>query len=79
MGREAWQVSYSPWGRKVLDLTKQLIPSLIVFLKCVYFCLHLVFIAVYGLCLVVERRGYSLVTVFWLLIVMASFVVEHRF
>ena len=49
------------------------------FLKCIYFCLHLVFIAVYGLCLVVDSKGYSLVTVFWLLIVVAYFVVKHRF
>ena len=49
------------------------------FLKFIYFWLHLIFIAVWGLSLVVESRDYSIVAVLWLLTVVASFVVEHRF
>ena len=43
-----------------------------------YFWLHWVFIAVHRLSLVTAREGYSLVAVCRLLIVVASFVAEHR-
>ena len=44
----------------------------------IYFCLHWVFVAVSSLSLVAASRGYSLVAVCRLLIVVASLVVEHR-
>jgi len=40
--------------------------------------LHWVFVAVPGLSLVAESRGYSLVAVSGLLIAVASLVAEHR-
>ena len=39
-----------------------------------YFCLCSVFVALHGLSLVVERRGFSLDVVYWLLIAVASLV-----
>ena len=41
-------------------------------------CLHWVFVAILQLSLVSVRKGYSLVAVWGLLIVVASPVVEHR-
>ena len=42
------------------------------------FLLHLVFVTMHGLSLVAASGGYSLVVMLWLLIVVASLVVEHR-
>jgi len=47
--------------------------------KIIYFWLHWVFFAVCtGFSLVVANRGYFLIVVFRLLIVVASLAVEHR-
>ena len=47
--------------------------------KIIYFWLHWVFFAVCaGFSLVVANRGCFLIVVFRLLVVVASFVVEHR-
>ena len=43
-----------------------------------HFSLCGVFVAVHGLSLVAVSRGYCLVVVLWLLIAVASLVVEHR-
>ena len=43
----------------------------------IYFWLHWVFVAVQGLCLVVESWGLLFVAVHGLLIAVASLVVEH--
>ena len=48
------------------------------FLK-MYFWLHWVFTDAHGLSLVVVSRGYSLILVHGLLIVVASILPEHRF
>ena len=43
-----------------------------------YFWLFWVFVALHGLFLVVERRGFSPNVVHWLLVAVASLVVVHR-
>ena len=43
-----------------------------------YFWLHWVLVAVFGLSLVVASRGYSLLAVLGLLTAVASLVAEHR-
>ena len=43
-----------------------------------YFRLHWVLVAVFGLSLVVASRGYSLLAVLGLLTAVASLVAEHR-
>ena len=43
-----------------------------------YFWLHWVFVAMFGLSLVVASRGYSLLGVLGLLTAVASLVAEHR-
>ena len=48
------------------------------FFKIVYIWLYCVFIAAHGLSLVAASRGYAIVVMHWLLIVMASLVAEHR-
>ena len=44
----------------------------------IYFWLHWVFVALRGLSLIVGSEGYSLAEVGWLLITVASLVVEYR-
>jgi len=72
-----WPLSW--WCYLILCHSLLLLPSVfpsILFISLFYFWLCLVFVAALGLCLVVVRRGYSVVE-YWLLIVVSFPVVEH--
>ena len=71
-----WLLSSQPLPQKGTGAL--LHKGLIHFFKNLYFWLHWVFVASGELSLVVASRGYSLVAVHGLLIVVASLVVEQR-
>ena len=78
MDREDW--CCSPWGRKELDTAERLncTDPMQTFSFSFYFWLCWVLVAARGLSLIAASRGYPLVAVNRLLIVVASLVAEHE-